>query len=955
MGPLVCATCGRSLATAGEVCEADGGRAVVAGTHPDLLAADPLLGALLDQRYQVVARGRSGGTARVYRAVHIGLEREVALKILHPMEDPGTKGSRFLREARVLAALRHPRIVPVQDFGTWEDRPYLVMPWVAGGSLKDWLTGTEPGLHARLDVTLDLLDALGAAHQAGIVHRDVKPSNALLDLEDGRTVALLGDFGIALAEEEQTRLTAEGSMLGTPAYMAPEQFRRGEGESIGPAADLYGVGCVAFALLAGRPPHRTDSLYELMYAKLHQPPAPLAELSRFPLPGGLVEVIERALAVRPTHRWPDAQAFAKALRGCVAATEATTLTGTLTQLHPVPSLQPDDADLIGRIEGERLPPGRRSLARRLARLAESAIAPSEDGAIVVLAGPAGVGKSHLGRWLTARLEQSWFGQTVALEGHEQSGPLHVVRELLALRCGLGDTEVDSDPSALVRRRLRRLELEDAIPVSAALRLLRPHTVEDTPDVAPRLQPEAIARWILAEARRHPLAALLDSAEKLDRVSCRVLDALAGLLTDRPAPLLVVVGLRTRPNGAVAGPLQALLRLAGRNVHHLNVRPLDAEGTSELCETSWPDAPASVRERLWERSGGIPMFALALLTHWRQQPERALRAEASRIELVDERLPPALAELLLSVVEDSAPPEAPERFLKLLQALAVVADGEVPGALLEHYLEALGWEADERDELLDVAVEVGLIRDVGRGGEEVLALSHDLLRDALLSTLAGRRSARRLHRIAARTWATWGGPDDPEAVTARAAHLVAAGDLEPAAEASVRAARMAELLGSKRRAEELLEAGVRALGQAHGPLRTVRGRLHLARAELAGRYAELARMRELSTAALGDLDLHCDTDSAIRALRLLARGAGRSPELAGPIATLRAAADRLLLAELPQAAAAALFEAGGLLLARGDDVGATTLLRQAAGCLHLPEADDAGAYDLLATLPPLLPR
>lgn len=269
-------------------------------------------GDILNGRYRLDAPLAEGGFAVVYRAADLELGREVAVKVLHPHVAGGDRGfaARFAAEARTVAALAHPNILAVHDFGRHEGASYLVMPLVAGGSLADLLrrglTGQGPG-PLRPDWALHYLRqaaaALDHAHRRGLVHRDVKPANMLLD--EDRAHLVLADFGIARALEGTS--TQASMVIGTVAYMAPEQL---EGR-VTRASDLYALGCVAVELLTGSPPH-AGTAPQVMHGHLHLPVPSLAERGGGHL-APFQPAVDRALAKDPDARFPAAGAFVATL------------------------------------------------------------------------------------------------------------------------------------------------------------------------------------------------------------------------------------------------------------------------------------------------------------------------------------------------------------------------------------------------------------------------------------------------------------------------------------------------------------------------------------------------------------------------------------------------------------------------------------------------------------------
>ncbi len=280
----------------------------------------PRLPASID-RYQVRQLLGAGSFGCVYRAYDSKLERDVALKVLRAeMTDSPQAVKRFLREAKAAAKLFHPHIVPVFDAGQAGDVYYIASAFIAGRTLASAIPegGMEPRRAAEL--AAQLASALGYAHTHGVVHRDVKPANTMLD-EQGSLH--LTDFGLAgWTQEEGTRLTQEGQALGTPAYMAPEQVA-GETAHIGPASDLYSAGEVLYELLTGcRPFVGAAVLYQIVHAS-----APAPTQHRPGLDAGLEAICQKAMAKKPEDRFGSGEAMAAALRGWV-------------QSAPVPRPQP---------------------------------------------------------------------------------------------------------------------------------------------------------------------------------------------------------------------------------------------------------------------------------------------------------------------------------------------------------------------------------------------------------------------------------------------------------------------------------------------------------------------------------------------------------------------------------------------------------------------------------------
>jgi serine/threonine protein kinase len=250
-----------------------------------------------------------GGMAAVYRARDERLGRVVALKLLAGDE---SVRSRFVREARAVAAVDHPHIIPVYAAGEADGMQYIAMRFVAGDTLQGVLRAAGTLTPRRVASFISpVASALDAAHAAGLVHRDVKPGNILVDSRRGGPEhAYLTDFGIARAMLSAGTLTVAGQFLGTPDYAAPEQIN---GQPVDGRADQYALACVAFEMLTGTVPFPRDSAWSVLYAHLNEPP-PLVTRIRAELPREVHDVLAIALAKSPDYRYPTCGDFADALR-----------------------------------------------------------------------------------------------------------------------------------------------------------------------------------------------------------------------------------------------------------------------------------------------------------------------------------------------------------------------------------------------------------------------------------------------------------------------------------------------------------------------------------------------------------------------------------------------------------------------------------------------------------------
>lgn len=281
--------------------------------------------------YRVLEQLGVGGMATVYKAYHAVMDRYVAIKVLpdNLARDPSFR-TRFEREARTIARLEHRHILPVYDVAEDDGIPYLVMRFTDGGDLSGLIGSGTLSIPRAAALVAQVADALDYAHRQGVIHRDVKPANVLIG-RDGD--ALLSDFGIAKIYSEAQQLTSDGMMVGTPAYMAPEQLK---GQTVDGRTDIYSLGVVLYQALTGECPFVAETPLAVAMMHVHNPLRPPRQINPG-IPDALERIILRSMAKNADDRFQTAGAMAQALRAAVASTPATQSLELPESLAPAPS------------------------------------------------------------------------------------------------------------------------------------------------------------------------------------------------------------------------------------------------------------------------------------------------------------------------------------------------------------------------------------------------------------------------------------------------------------------------------------------------------------------------------------------------------------------------------------------------------------------------------------------
>jgi serine/threonine protein kinase len=260
--------------------------------------------------FELIEELGSGASGAVWKAKDSRLRRTVAIKIPRQDRLTGVERDRFLREGQACAQLRHPNIVVVHEVGDERGRVFIVAEFIDGLNLRDWMNQRQPNPRQAAELTAELAEALHHAHEHGVIHRDLKPANVLVD-SNGRPHVT--DFGLAKWTTDTAVMTVEGNILGTPAYMPPEQAR-GEASQVDRRADVYGLGALLYEMLTGRPPFEGD-VAAIVHQVIHDDPCPPHKVASA-VPRDLETICVKSMEKSPSRRYPSAQEMGDIVNSC---------------------------------------------------------------------------------------------------------------------------------------------------------------------------------------------------------------------------------------------------------------------------------------------------------------------------------------------------------------------------------------------------------------------------------------------------------------------------------------------------------------------------------------------------------------------------------------------------------------------------------------------------------------
>ncbi len=913
-------------------------------------------GQVFADRFRIENAIGEGGMGLVFKARDLRQNSTVAIKCLRPEYAKKTRiRRRFMREARAIGRLAHPHIVKMFSYGEDADSvPYISMELIDGTPMSE-LREQEMTVEHLITLVDQVLSALAYTHARGIIHRDVKPENIIVENTppDAPPSTKLLDFGFARVEDDQDpKLTQiHGDAFGTPQYMAPEQAS-GKGQ-VGPPTDVYAMGVILYEFLAGAPPFTGAHGMAVALKHLMEEVPPLRPRRGLVMPPGLEQLVDKALKKEPHERFATAAEMRRALlpfhsaqhaaepligetssaaaqRIALAAgnasvsaapqgmlpeegtaphdftTMAGTITGTMAVFDMVSSDDPvpdEGQPLIGREEDLTW------LWQRVYTVCQE-----EASRLVLLGAPPGMGKSRVVGWMRDSVAEG--GWMMSIGGVHGPGGTSAGGLRGALDDLFGQLPEDR---ALAEQQVREIVVRwgdaaggrgkdtlDAVGVSAIVSYMRP--IKQNSRVASHNSVEARGDVLYARicdalrlaSRERPILLTLESVHRAGPEAGGFLVHLAGSVRRRPFPILVVAtyaaDLGGQPPDALAPTLDAIEQAGGVAVERFALGPLSADAVAELLGMLMP-LDERVAAAVARRTQGNPFFARELVLMLRQSGELVERDGVWGLSRAAQPVhwPGRLSATVLSRAEGTISRlNDPEFALRVLQYAVVLGEAFDYGLVVDYLGRLLNDEA-RIERAIEALLQVSLLVESRNLAVDRLHYAHAVLRDALAEALSAQTKVGPLHRVAAESLLAYHGADLGPLAYEVALHYERGGQPADAARYYIDAAAHAREEGHGHKAFELLESGDALLAQLSGKdSERRRAMLWLDLAELELRRAGFARAQNLAVRVHGWARKRGQAFLEGRALLLLGdlfRRQGSLPEAARGYAQARDAFGR----------------------------------------------------------------
>jgi serine/threonine protein kinase/tetratricopeptide (TPR) repeat protein len=777
-----------------------------------------IVGQVIAARYRVDSIVGAGGSGTVYKAIQEPLGRPVALKMLKPelSENPSVR-RRFVREARAVAALSHPNIATIHDFGSAEGGGlYIALEFVDGVSLADLLHREMLGFEHIREIFDQILAGLGHAHSRGVIHRDIKPANILITSTPEQEYQVkIVDFGIAMGHgldwSDDGETTGNGRVVGTPHFMAPEQAR-GE-RHLTTTVDLYNVGLMLYWAVTGRHAFDGPTPMDVMMAQVSAPVPPIVPLAGLQIPPGLDVLITDALKKSPRERVASSASFRTRLRSLdfLAAASAqqaapstpaspsqrsTSARQSLNQGHhtlredqgvssgfdsddPITSTTPAVRSTASSVVG------RASDRSRLLDAAERALV-SGRGVFVTIEGEAGLGKTTLANWLREELQHE-FDATHAFGAFHRDGEraLRGFRDAFDMLLDTRGVE-GGRLAAAITRRLGDWGLADPRDAARLVAFLRPAMrASDTEANSTGNRTEALwellFRILEHTSQFRPILLVIDDLHWAGPEAASFVEFLASEFAHRKARVVIVATIQ--PEDMENVPLEETLgrvsRFHGDTVYRLQLDRLEDSDALALIR-SMIDASQALSDALISRTGGNPMHLVQLIRYLSE--ERLLETTPNGLRPrrgvdVGEVLPPGLADIIgLRIEQVGRKSGSGERVHALLDRAAVLGRS-FRFSVLERMLQMENRSdlLESVDEDVDALLDLELLRMTETREDDILSFPTSLIRDVVLERLRNRRTTRKLHVFAAEAKLEVLGKESDKAAAELVQHFAAARD------------------------------------------------------------------------------------------------------------------------------------------------------------------------------------